>query len=171
MLSAAFAEVVHATLPVVRDHAVEITDVFHPSMFAAHPELLDLFNQSNQAGGQQHVALASAVVAFAEHLLDHIARTDPTRRVVAHAERPSDRHALRAAADVLTWYEDGDGGRPGLIDVGAVPLPEDLPPTCAARCRSRATCATVCCAGCAGRPRPLRGVRPGVVDSANGSPA
>ncbi|QQQ74193.1 hemin transporter [Saccharothrix sp. 6-C] len=70
MLSAASAEVVRATLPVVRDHAVEITGVFYPSMFAAHPELLDLFNQGNQASGQQRVALASAVVAFAEHLLD-----------------------------------------------------------------------------------------------------
>jgi nitric oxide dioxygenase len=70
VLSAASSEVVRATLPAVRDHAVAITDVFYPSMFAAHPELLDLFNQGNQASGQQRVALASAVVAFAEHLLD-----------------------------------------------------------------------------------------------------
>ncbi|MER5267156.1 globin domain-containing protein [Actinosynnema sp. NPDC002837] len=70
MLSAASAEVVRATLPAVREHAVQITGVFYPSMFAAHPELLDLFNQGNQANGQQRVALASAVVAFAEHLLD-----------------------------------------------------------------------------------------------------
>ena len=70
MLSTASAEVVRATLPVVRDHAVQITGEFYPSMFAAHPELLDLFNQGNQASGQQRVALASAVVAFAGHLLD-----------------------------------------------------------------------------------------------------
>ncbi|NUT50629.1 MAG: hemin transporter [Saccharothrix sp.] len=70
MLSTASAEVVRATLPVVRDHAVRITGEFYPSMFAAHPELLDLFNQGNQASGQQRVALASAVVAFAGHLLD-----------------------------------------------------------------------------------------------------
>jgi nitric oxide dioxygenase len=70
VLSAASTEVVRATLPVVRDHAVEITGVFYPSMFAAHPELLDLFNQGNQADGRQRVALAAAVVAFAEHLLD-----------------------------------------------------------------------------------------------------
>ncbi|GGP66265.1 globin domain-containing protein [Saccharothrix coeruleofusca] len=69
MLSAASAEVVRVTLPVVRDHAVQITSEFYPAMFAAHPELLDLFNQGNQASGRQRVALASAVVAFAEHLL------------------------------------------------------------------------------------------------------
>lgn len=69
MLSASSAEVVRATLPVVREHAVRITGEFYPSLFAAHPELLDVFNQGNQADGRQRVALASAVVAFAEHLL------------------------------------------------------------------------------------------------------
>ncbi|MFD7659364.1 globin domain-containing protein [Actinosynnema sp. NPDC059797] len=85
MLSAASAEVVRATLPVVRDHAVEITGEFYPAMFAAHPELLDLFNQGNQAGGQQRVALASAVVAFAGHLLDADAGSfDPIAERIAH---------------------------------------------------------------------------------------
>ncbi|MET8765144.1 globin domain-containing protein [Lentzea sp. NPDC004782] len=70
MLSAASAAVVRATLPVVRDHATEITAEFYPSMFAAHPELLNLFNQGNQASGKQQVALAAAVVAYAQHLLD-----------------------------------------------------------------------------------------------------
>ncbi|SDO70040.1 globin domain-containing protein [Lentzea jiangxiensis] len=70
MLSAASAAVVRATLPVVRDHAAAITAEFYPSMFAAHPELLNLFNQGNQASGKQQLALASAVVAYAQHLLD-----------------------------------------------------------------------------------------------------
>ncbi|HEX8869220.1 MAG TPA: globin domain-containing protein [Lentzea sp.] len=70
MLSAASAAVVRATLPVVRDHAAEITAEFYPSMFAAHPELLNLFNQGNQASGKQQIALAAAVVAYAQHLLD-----------------------------------------------------------------------------------------------------
>lgn len=70
MLSDPSATIVRATLPVVRDHAAEITGEFYSSMFAAHPELLDLFNQGNQANGQQRIALASAVIAFAEHLLD-----------------------------------------------------------------------------------------------------
>ncbi|MGW5051376.1 globin domain-containing protein [Actinokineospora sp. NPDC004072] len=69
MLSAASAAVVRATLPVVRAHAVAITGHFYPSMFEAHPELLDLFNQGNQADGRQRVALASAVIAFAEDLV------------------------------------------------------------------------------------------------------
>ncbi|MEU4746050.1 FAD-binding oxidoreductase, partial [Actinosynnema sp. NPDC023658] len=91
------------------------------------------------AAGNGPVLLVSGGIGITPTaaMLDHIARTDPTRRVVvAHAERSPDRHALRAeidllasglaAADVLTWYEDGEGGRRGLIDVDAVPLPEDL---------------------------------------------
>ncbi|MEV7548267.1 globin domain-containing protein [Amycolatopsis sp. NPDC089917] len=69
MLSPASAAVVRATLPVVRAHAVEITGEFYSSMFSAHPELLDLFNQGNQADGRQQLALASAVVGFAECLI------------------------------------------------------------------------------------------------------
>ncbi|MEV6874653.1 globin domain-containing protein [Amycolatopsis sp. NPDC051128] len=69
MLSPASAAVVRATLPVVRAHAVEITGEFYSSMFAAHPELLDLFNQGNQSDGRQKLALAAAVAGFAEHLL------------------------------------------------------------------------------------------------------
>ncbi|WP_433272486.1 globin domain-containing protein [Actinosynnema sp. CS-041913] len=85
MLSPVSAEVVRATLPVVRDHAVEITGVFYPSMFAAHPDLLDLFNQGNQASGQQRVALASAVVAYAGHLLDPAAAPfAPIAERIAH---------------------------------------------------------------------------------------
>ena len=69
MLSDPSAPVVRATLPVVRDYGVAITSTFYASMFAAHPELLDLFNQGNQARGDQSRALAASVVAFGEHLL------------------------------------------------------------------------------------------------------
>ncbi|MFD5095014.1 globin domain-containing protein [Amycolatopsis thailandensis] len=68
MLSQASVAMVRATLPVVRAHAVEITGEFYSSMFSAHPDLLDLFNQGNQADGRQKLALASAVVGFAECL-------------------------------------------------------------------------------------------------------
>jgi len=92
MLSAASAEVVRATLPAVRDHAVEITSAFYPSLFAAHPELLDLFNEGNQAGGQQRVALASAVVAFAGHLVDRDAAGPGAAPFDAVAERIAHKH-------------------------------------------------------------------------------
>ncbi|MGA5299312.1 globin domain-containing protein [Nucisporomicrobium flavum] len=69
MLTPSSAAVVAATLPAVRSHAEAITGAFYPRMFAAHPELLDLFNRGNQATGRQRQALAAAVVGYAEHLV------------------------------------------------------------------------------------------------------
>ena len=39
-------------------------------MFAEHPELLRVFNQGNQATGEQSRALAASVVAYAVQLID-----------------------------------------------------------------------------------------------------
>ncbi|MBL7499342.1 hemin transporter [Frankia sp. CNm7] len=69
MLSPQSAEIVRATAGAVAAHGVEITSAFYDRLFAAHPELLRLFNQGNQANGDQRRALATSVVAFAEHLL------------------------------------------------------------------------------------------------------
>jgi nitric oxide dioxygenase len=69
-LSPDSADVVAATAGVVAQHAEEITKVFYPDMFEAHPEHLNVFNVANQAVGEQPKALAASVVAFAVQLLD-----------------------------------------------------------------------------------------------------
>ena len=48
-----------ATAGVVAAHAEQITARFYPRMFAEHPELLRVFNQGNQATGEQSRALAA----------------------------------------------------------------------------------------------------------------
>ncbi|WP_035855018.1 globin domain-containing protein [Cryptosporangium arvum] len=71
-------------------------------------------------------------------MLDHVARSRPSREVVAvHADRSPDRHALRtelAASGArlrsfrsLTWYEESGvpGARTGLVDPDAIPVPDD----------------------------------------------
>ena len=70
LLSNRSAAVVTATAGVVAAHAEQITARFYPRMFAAHPELLQVFNMGNQATGEQSRALASSVVAYAVHLID-----------------------------------------------------------------------------------------------------
>lgn len=62
--------VVRATAGAVAAHAEQITARFYPRMFAEQPDLLRLFNQGNQATGEQSQALAAAVVAYAVHLID-----------------------------------------------------------------------------------------------------
>ena len=69
-LSAESERIVAATAGVVAEHAERITRTFYPDMFAAHPELLRVFNKANQAIGEQPQALAASVVAFAVQLLD-----------------------------------------------------------------------------------------------------
>ncbi len=70
LLSEDSAAVVKATAAVVAAHAEQITAVFYPRMFAAHPELLRVFNIGNQATGEQSRALAASVVSYAVQLID-----------------------------------------------------------------------------------------------------
>lgn len=70
LLSVGSDAVVRVTAGVVADNAERITAVFYPRMLAAHPELLRVFNQGNQATGEQAQALAGSVVAYAVQLID-----------------------------------------------------------------------------------------------------
>ncbi len=70
LLSERSAAVVRATAVVVAGNAEQITARFYPRMFEEHPELLRVFNQGNQATGEQSRALAASVVAYAVQLID-----------------------------------------------------------------------------------------------------
>lgn len=84
-LSPSSEAVVRATAGVVAAHAEEITRTFYPAMFAAHPELLRVFNRANQVVGDQPKALGASVVAFAVHLVDPEAPDfGPVMRRIAH---------------------------------------------------------------------------------------
>ena len=69
-LSPASEAVVRATAAAVAENAEAITRAFYPDMFAAHPELMRVFNAANQAIGEQPKALAASVVAYAVNLID-----------------------------------------------------------------------------------------------------
>ncbi|WP_182881541.1 globin domain-containing protein [Microbispora sp. H10949] len=72
MLSPESAATVRATLPVIAGAIQSITARFYDTLFADNPELLrDLFNRGNQANGEQRVALAGSIAAFATALVDH----------------------------------------------------------------------------------------------------
>lgn len=84
MLSRRSEAVVRATAGVVAENAEQITARFYPRMFADRPELLRVFNQGNQATGEQSRALAASVVAYAVSLID--------------PQAPSFQHVLRRIA-------------------------------------------------------------------------
>ena len=71
MLTQTTREVIAATLPAVEGALGEITPNFYGRMFDAHPELRnDLFNRSHQRSGEQPMALAGSIAAFARLQLD-----------------------------------------------------------------------------------------------------
>ena len=84
-LTAESEKVVTATAGVVAEHADTITATFYRDLFDAHSELLRVFNQANQAIGEQPKALAASVVAFAVQLVDPDAPDfGPVMRRIAH---------------------------------------------------------------------------------------
>jgi nitric oxide dioxygenase len=112
LLSPASRAVVEATAGVVAANAEQITACFYPRMFAAHPELLRVFNQGNQATGEQSRALAGSVVAYAVQLIDPEAPSfDHVMTRIAHKHvslgiRPEQytivgHHLLAAVGEVL----------------------------------------------------------------------
>lgn len=68
MISAEARPYIDASVPVLREHGTTITRTFYSSMFAAHPELTNLFNMGNQANGSQQNSLAAAVFAYAANI-------------------------------------------------------------------------------------------------------
>jgi nitric oxide dioxygenase len=85
MLSAQQREIVKATVPALREHGETITRTFYGDMFAAHPELYNLFNPANQRDGGQARSLAASVLAYAEHI-------DAPERLGRMVERISNKH-------------------------------------------------------------------------------
>ncbi|ANU09921.1 nitric oxide dioxygenase [Planococcus antarcticus DSM 14505] len=83
MLSEQTRSIVKSTVPVLEEHGVAITTRFYENLFVAHPELLNIFNQANQAQGRQQAALASSVHAAAVHI-DNLEEILPTVVQVAH---------------------------------------------------------------------------------------
>jgi len=86
MASPKTLEIVKATVPVLEEHGKAITTVFYKNMFKAHPELLDIFNETNQKLGRQQTALAMTVLAAAKHL-DKLATLLPQVTQISHKHR------------------------------------------------------------------------------------
>ncbi len=119
MLSEQSKPLIDASVPVLREHGLTITQTFYRNMFTSHPELTNLFNMGNQANGSQQQSLASAVFAYAANHGNNAALAPVVGRIVhKHAAvgiRPSHypivgRHLLGAIAEVL-----GDAATPALL--------------------------------------------------------
>ncbi|WP_282941736.1 NO-inducible flavohemoprotein [Paenibacillus sp. RC67] len=82
MLSEQTIRIIKSTVPVLEVHGTAITRRFYELLFTRHPELLNIFNHTNQKQGRQQTALSNAVYAAAVHI-DHLAAILPTVKQIA----------------------------------------------------------------------------------------
>lgn len=109
-LSEKTIQIVKSTAPVLAEHGEAITQHFYQQMFSQNPELLDIFNATNQKTGRQQHALATAVYAYAAHIDDLGALSAAVQRI-AHKHASFNilpehypivgKHLLEAVAHVL----------------------------------------------------------------------
>ncbi|SES15140.1 nitric oxide dioxygenase [Gracilibacillus ureilyticus] len=79
-------EIVKSTVPVLAEHGTAITSRFYQLLFTNHPELKNIFNQTNQRKGKQPQALANAVYAAAANI-DKLETILPVVKQIAHKHR------------------------------------------------------------------------------------
>ncbi|HLR52916.1 MAG TPA: NO-inducible flavohemoprotein [Candidatus Avamphibacillus sp.] len=102
--------IVKSTVPILEERGSEITSRFYHLMFQNHPELKNIFNQTNQRKGDQADALANAVYAAAKHI-DQLEAILPAVDPIAEKHRSLNikpehypivgKHLLLAMRDVL----------------------------------------------------------------------
>lgn len=119
MLSEKSRPYIDASVPVLREHGVQITRLFYRTMFEEHPALTNLFNMGNQANGSQQQSLASAVFAYAANyrngdalapVLSRIAHKHASVGLTSAHYPIVGRHLLGAIAATL-----GDAATPELM--------------------------------------------------------
>lgn len=86
MLSQKTIDIIKSTVPVLEVHGTTITTVFYKNLLEAHPELLNIFNHTNQKKGRQQNALANTVLAAAKYI-DQLETILPAVKQIAQKHR------------------------------------------------------------------------------------
>lgn len=112
--------IVKSTASILKENGKIITSIFYKHMFEAHPELLNLFNQTNQHTGTQPLALGN-IVYFAAENIDRLDLMMPQIRIISHKHRsltvqPAHypivrKYLLQAISEFL-----GDKATPEILD-------------------------------------------------------
>lgn len=68
MLTKQTIDTIKATVPVLEVHGLAITKTFYKNLFTDNPQLLNIFNHTNQKKDRQQTALANTVYAAAVHI-------------------------------------------------------------------------------------------------------
>ncbi|BDX04811.1 NO-inducible flavohemoprotein [Planctobacterium marinum] len=83
MLTQSHIDIIKSLAPLLETTGATLTDHFYGRLFAAHPELMDIFNMSHQQSGAQKLALFSIIAAYAKNIeTPQVLRKDVER--IAH---------------------------------------------------------------------------------------
>ncbi|RCW64593.1 NO-inducible flavohemoprotein [Saliterribacillus persicus] len=112
--------IIKSTVPVLEEHGAAITSRFYQLLFINHPELKNIFNQTNQRKGKQPQALANAVYAAAANI-DQLENILPVVKQVAHKHRSlqiKPEHYPIVGENLLTAMKDvlGDAATDDIIE-------------------------------------------------------
>lgn len=83
MLTQQTIDTIKSTVPVLEVHGLAITKTFYSNLFRENPELLNIFNHTNQKKDRQQTALANTVYAAAVHI-DNLEPIVPAVVKIAH---------------------------------------------------------------------------------------
>lgn len=122
-LSQKTIDIIKSTVPVLEIHGVAITTNFYQKLFTNHPELLNIFNHTNQIQGRQQAALANMVYQAAKHI-DQLEAVLPAIIQVAHKHRSlgiKPEHYPLVGQNLLAAIKDvlGDAATDEIIDAWA----------------------------------------------------
>ncbi|UJR30061.1 hypothetical protein I4U23_017606 [Adineta vaga] len=81
-------QILKSTSPIFKEHGKEITSILYKHIFSNHPELLDIFNRTNQKNGTQPLALANTIYLAIENI-DNLEVLMPQILLIAHKHRAS----------------------------------------------------------------------------------
>lgn len=79
-------DIVKATVPVLQEHGDAIANRFYELMLTDHPELKNIFNQTNQVNGEQPKSLSKTVYAAAVHI-DNLEKILPVVKQISQKHR------------------------------------------------------------------------------------
>jgi nitric oxide dioxygenase len=111
---------VTATVSTLKEHGVALTTHFYRRLFEHNPELKNVFNMGNQQNGKQQMALAMAVLAYAENIEDPSVLVHAVTKIghkhVSLDIRPEHyaivgRHLIASIGEVL-----GEAATPALLE-------------------------------------------------------
>ncbi|WP_221391519.1 NO-inducible flavohemoprotein [Dyadobacter sp. NIV53] len=115
---------IKATVPILKENGVLLTDYFYKRMFKGNPELKNVFNMANQQNSRQQTALAMAILAYAENIenpavlmpaVDGISQKHVSLDIRPEHYIIVGKHLLASISEVL-----GEAATPDILDAWEV---------------------------------------------------